>query len=219
MMVSGIDAPLRFHRSDVIVDSPWKTALKFFTEDRSSVGSGSYDAYVMTGGSPPNRITEADVRAINVTMGARSPLADWKSLIERNDLSQLKVISANVDLFLTSEDEWARDRVPERLATLFKAVIGKGIGIARATKLLHIKRPKLIPVCDSYVLGLMGIPDIGADSGVALVEHIRTVRNDLLPTLLALQARLRERNCDRTLVRILDSLLWSGYPDTWIKRR
>lgn len=213
------DGPIRLRRADVIVESPWKTALKFFTENSSSLGSGSYDAYVMAGGSPANSVTEADVRAINVTMGARSPRADWAKLIKRGDLPELKALSQNLDLFQTSDGRWSKERVPARLAALFNAVIGKGIGIARATKVLHIKRPRLIPVCDSYVLRLMGIPDVGAESGLALVEQIRAIRNDLLPTLLDLQVRLRERGCDRTLVRILDSLLWNGYPDTWLKRR
>lgn len=213
------DGPIRLRRADVIVETPWKTALKFFTENSSSIGSRSYDAYVMAGRSPANRVTEADVRAINVTMGARSPHVDWAKLIKRGDLSELKSLNQNLDLFQTSDRRWSKERVPVRLAALFNVVIGKGIGIARATKVLHIKRPRLIPVCDSYVLRLMGIPDVGAESGVALVEEIRAIRNDLLPTLLDLQGRLRERGFDRTLVRILDSLLWSGYPDTWLKRR
>jgi hypothetical protein len=213
------NGPIRLRRADVIVDTPWKTALKFFTENSSSLGPGSYDAYVMAGRSPANKITEDDVRAINVTMGARSPHADWAKLIKRGDLSELKALSQSIDLFQTSERRWSKERVSARLADLFNAVIGKGIGIARATKVLHIKRPRLIPVCDSNVLRLMGIPDVGAESGVALVEQIRVIRNDLLPTLLDFQERLKGRGCDRTLVRILDSLLWSGYPDTWLKRR
>jgi hypothetical protein len=163
-------------------------------------------------------VTEADVSAINVTMGARSPHIDWADLIKRGDLPELIALGKNLDLFTSSERVWTRERIPIRLAALFNAVIGKGIGIARATKMLHIKRPKLIPVCDSYVLGLMGVPNVGADSGVALVEHLRAVRKDLLPTLLDCQARLRELGVDRTLVRILDSLIWSAYPDTWLKR-
>ncbi|HXN91778.1 MAG TPA: DUF6308 family protein [Candidatus Sulfotelmatobacter sp.] len=210
---------IRLRRADVIVEAPWKTAVKFFTENPSSLGPQSYDAYVMAGGSPPDSITEDDVRAINVTMGARSPHSDWTKLIKRGDLPELKALGRSIDLFQTSDAQWSKERVPTRLAALFNAVIGKGIGIARATKVLHIKRPRLIPVCDSYVLRLMGIPDVGADSGVALVEQIRAIRNDLLPTLLDFQERLKERGCDRTLVRILDSLLWSGYPDTWLKRR
>jgi Family of unknown function (DUF6308) len=187
-------------------------------ENPSSTGLRSYDAYITSGTSPQNQIVDADVSAINVTMGARSPHGDWADIIRRGDLPELAALSPNLDLFKTSEVTWARERVPIRLAALFGAVIAKGIGIARATKLLHIKRPALIPVCDSYVLGLMGIPIVGADSGVALVEHLRAVRKELLPVLLDLQKRLRHQGCDRTLVRIVDSLLWSAYPDTWLKR-
>ena len=208
---------LRFRRPDLIVEDPWKTALKFFTENSSSIGTRSYDTYVIEGASPPDKLTDADVSAINKTMGARSPHGDWANLIKRGDLPELAAIGRNLDLFQTPDTVWAKERAPIRLAALFRVVIGKGIGIARATKVLHIKRPALIPVCDSYVLGLMGIPNVGADSGVALVEHLRAVRKELLPILLDIQERLRQRGCDRTLVRIVDSLLWSAYPDTWLK--
>ncbi len=213
------DQALRIRRADVVVESPRETAVRFFTEDRSSTGSRSYDAYVMSGGSPAHRITAQDVLAINTTMGARSPRSDWARLIKRGDLPQLEAISRDIDLFQASDKLWIDEQVSAKLEKLFKIVIGRGIGIARATKMLHIKRPMLIPVCDSYVLKLMGIPDVGAESGVAPVEHLRAIRKDLLPTLHSLQNRLREMGCDRTLVRILDSLLWSGYPDTWLKRR
>src|SRR5437879_5330039 len=210
--------PLQIRRPDLIAQHPWATVERFFTRDRSSAGPRSYDAYVIAGGSPPNRVIEADVSAINVTMGARSPHRDWNTLIKRGDLPQLKALRKDLDLFQTPDTVWARERVPDRLAALFKAVIGKGIGIARATKLLHIKRPALVPICDSYVLSLMGIPNVGADSGVALVEHLRSVRNELLPALLECQVRLRQQGFDRTLARIIDSLIWSAYPDTWLKR-
>lgn len=210
---------MRIRRADVVVENPLETAVKFFTEDRSSTGSRSYDAYVMNGESPAQKITAQDVRAINTTMGARSPLTDWSRLIKRGDLPQLKAVGRDLDLFQASDKQWVDEQVSVKLEKLFKIVIGRGIGIARATKMLHIKRPLLIPVCDSYVLKLMGIPDVGAESGVALVEHLRAIRSDLLPTLRSLQNRLREMGCDRTLVRILDSLLWSGYPDTWLQRR
>src|SRR5260370_20958649 len=105
----------------------------------------------MNGGSPANRITVEDVRAINTTMGARSPRSDWARLIKRGDLHQLEAIGRDIDLFRASDKRWNDEQVSAKLETLFKVVIGSGIGIARATKMLHIKRPMLIPVCDSYV--------------------------------------------------------------------
>ncbi len=202
-----------------MVDDPFERMVRFFGADPSSAAQHSYDAYVANGVSPPDWIVEADIVAINTTMSARSPHADWHGLIAHGDMSELHVIDPTWDLFLTREEVWTKESVPEKLAALFNLVIGKGIGISRATKVLHIKRPHLIPVCDSYVLHLMGIPGEDAASGVALIQHLRSLAHDLLPALQDLQRQLRERGCDRTLVRIVDGLIWSSHPDTWLSRQ
>ena len=206
-------------RPNLVVDEPFERMVRFFGADRSSASPHSYDAYVAAGLSPPHRIVEADILAINATMSARSPHADWQELIAHRDLSELRAIDSTWDLFLTPEKVWAKQSVPEKVAALFNVVIGKGIAISRATKVLHIKRPHLIPVCDSYVLYLMGIPGEDAASGVALIQHLRSLAQDLLPALHDLQRQLRERGCDRTLVRIMDGLIWSSHPDTWLSRQ
>jgi hypothetical protein len=81
-----------------------------------------------------------------------------------------------------------------------------------------MKRPRLIPICDSYVLKLMAIPGNDGASGVALIQHLRTLRSVLLPTLRDLRGRLRKRGFDPTLVRITDGVIWGSYPDTWVQR-
>lgn len=210
--------PLRFRRPDLLVDDPLELALRFFSEDRSSAGSSSYDVYVAESGSPANRIIPEDVRAINATMRARSPLRDWKEIISRGDLPELAAVDVSWDLFRTVNREWNDRDIPAKLAALFETLLGKGIGISRATKVLHIKRPHLIPVCDSYVLRLMGIPGKGAASAVALIQHLRSLRNELRPALVQVQRELRKRGVDRTLVRVADALMWSSYPDTWLAR-
>jgi hypothetical protein len=131
----------------------------------------------------------------------------------------LKVIDATWDVFTTPDKVWANQPIGERVAALLDAVMGKGIGLARATKVLHIKRPRLIPVCDSYVLRLMGIPGEDGASAAALIEHLRNLRVELLPRLVELREKLLERGYDRTLLRIADALIWSSYPDTSLKRR
>jgi hypothetical protein len=98
----------------------------------------------------------------------------------------------------------------DNLASVFALVIGKGIGIAVATKVLHVKRPRLIPVCDSYVLRLMGIPGQNAGSGLALVECLRTLRTQWTPPLQQLQRSLRDMGHDRSLIRIADAVMWSA---------
>lgn len=208
---------LRLRRPDLVVDDPLGLVLRFFTEDPSSVGTTSYDAYIAAA-SAPNRVVDEDVVAINSTMAARSPHKDWADLIGRGDLEELTAVDREWDLFLTSDEIWRERNIPDVLHRLFSVVIGKGIAIARATKVLHIKRPALIPVCDSYVLALMGIFGVSAASGVALIEHLRDLRPELRPTLISLQASLRDAGHERSLVRIMDALVWSSYPDTRLGR-
>ena len=162
---------LRIHRPDLLVRDPLDQVVRFFGADPSSAGRNGYDAYVLSGRSPRNRIVDEDIVAINTTMGARSPHADWAKVIARGALRELRSVDPSWDLFLTSDKDWSRFAVPERIAALLRAVTGKGIGVSRATKVLHIKRPRLLPICDSYVLDLMGIPGEGVTRAVALIEH------------------------------------------------
>lgn len=210
---------LRIRRPDLVVDDPWELIHTFVNEDRSSRVEQSYDSYIASGTSPLNRIVLADVVAINKTMGARSPHSDWAAVIRRGLLTELKAIDVKWDLFSTPDEIWSRRPIGERVADLLDAVMGKGIGLARATKVLHIKRPKLIPICDSYVLRLMGLPGENGASVAALIEHLRSLREELMPTLVDIREKLLERGYDRTLLRIADALIWRSYPDTRLARR
>jgi hypothetical protein len=77
-----------------------------------------------------------------------------------------------------------------------------------ATKVLHIKRPRLIPVCDSYVARTMGVEFLGSADLLQLVLHLRKQGQANLEALHEIQVRLGEIGIERTLVRILDALLW-----------
>ncbi|HEV2033761.1 MAG TPA: DUF6308 family protein [Candidatus Dormibacteraeota bacterium] len=209
-----MNQPLRIRRPDLVVDDPWELIHSFINEDRSSIGERSYDSYIASGTSPLNRIVLADVVAINTTMGARSPHSDWAAVIRRGVLTELKAIDVKWDLFSTPNEIWARRPIGERVGALLDAVMGKGIGLARATKVLHMKRPQLIPICDSYVLRLMGLPGEDGSSVAALIAHLRSLREELLPTLVDIREKLLELGYDRTLLRIADALIWRSYPDT-----
>jgi hypothetical protein len=89
------------------------------------------------------------------------------------------------------------------------------------TKVLHIKRPQLIPVLDSLVA-----EQIGARAGedlstwVETVERVRAVGRANLDELRAIQEHLRSNGIsDRTLVRILDALLWTSSPGSYLYAR
>ncbi len=190
-------------RPDIVVNDPLNSLIELFELPLSV----EYDTR-----GPGNRdlISRDDVALINRTMGARSSYSNWNRLFKRGTLAGLRAIKPEIDVFLTSDSEWTEQHVMDNLAWVFALVTGKGIGIAVATKILHLKRPRLIPVCDSYVLRLMGIPGQNAGSGVALVECLRTLRTQWTPPLQKLQRSLRDRGYDRSLVRIADAVMWSA---------
>lgn len=53
---------------------------------------------------------------------------------------------------------------------------------------------------------------------VALIEHLRSQRGELLPHLQDLHMRLQKVGHERTLVRIMDALIWGSHPDTSLQR-
>jgi len=180
----------------------------FFRANASSVGPNAYDVCVGKGMNP-NRITDDDVTAVNQTMAARTSHKHWKAFIDAPiDASWLTALDPGWDLFAMPEKEWLQHVVHKHLDVAFKAVIGPYRGPAVATKVLHIKRPRLIPVCDSYVARTMGVELLDSGALLRLVMHLRRQGQANLEALLTIQARLSEIGIERTLVRILDALLW-----------
>ena len=52
-----------------------------------------------------------------------------------------------------SDDQWQRNGCSDRIGTLFAEIFGLHRRAAVVTKLMHLKRPNLIPICDSLVAG------------------------------------------------------------------
>lgn len=133
----------------------------------------------------------------------------------------------NVDLAIVDLD---RSPLRAKLLRLFAAFRVPGVSIAKVTKLLCLKRPKLIPMIDSYVLaGLYDDPpSFDSDPTAFAEETLRAVglfrRLLLWPTgqgssnheaIATVAAELtsavrRESNVAIELspIRVLDNLLW-----------
>ena len=94
-------------------------------------------------------------------------------------------------------------------------MVGDHRGLSVATKLLHLKRPELVPILDSLVVDQLG--GRGKD-GASLIEHVRREGRQNLGALQRIQRELATLvgadglPIDRTLVRILDVLVWATHP-------
>jgi hypothetical protein len=197
------------HGPRLVIEDPAGLAFDFFNRDASSVGPNAYDAYA--GRGDPDRISAADLRAINQTMRARARHSAWEAEFSAVEpLPWLTAISHDWDLLATDEDIWARADATTVCAMAIERATGPYRGTSVATKVLHLKRPRIFPVLDSLVLQQIGAVSQPVSE---LLSHLRAVGRANLPQLAAIQADLKQAGFERSLVRILDGLLWASHPD------
>jgi hypothetical protein len=195
----------------------------FFATEISSLGEGSYDARTLT--TDPNRVDREDIRVLNASFRAMiMKMQLWEPLFAAGDLPWLVALDRNWDLVTMSENEWAQRNVADLVeAAVAEVVSVKGRGIAQATKLLHLKRPALVPVIDSFVARALGAKLNGEASAAVrvrqtrvILEHFRAIGVALRPQLERVDAQLRVVGIARSLTRILDCLIWCSEADTWV---
>ena len=107
----------------------------------------------------------------------------------------------------------------DALHDLFAAFGGiPGIGLAKATKALHKKRPHLIPMLDSYVAAyLRSVEEIPvgdfADEALGLTRSYKVDLDANSDTLVSVQHGLNEQGYTLSLCRILDLYTWTYAAD------
>src|SRR5919106_1815989 len=179
----------------LVIEDAEGLALDFFSKDASSVGPKAYDA--RAGQGDPDRITADDVRAINATMRARARHSAWEAEFAGVEpLPWLAAISLNWDLIATDSEAWNTADAAAICAEAVAKATGPYRGPSVATKVLHLKRPRIFPVLDSLVL-----EQIGATSQPVsvLLDHLRAVGQNNLEQLRAIQKALAARGFRREL--------------------
>src|ERR1022692_1994741 len=205
----GLDGALEVLLTPLLIEQPWASLKALLSTGWSKV----YDGYISTGESPPNRITDNDVNVVNRSMGTRSKRSLWEPLINAGELTELLDLDPTWDLILMDDAEWNREHVRERVETAVAALVRPHIQIAAVTKVLHIKRPALVPVCDADVLGRLGVTEATAAlaAGAVCVDLRREGRR-LRGSLLELQDLVvSELHQQISLVRILEVLVWKSH--------
>jgi hypothetical protein len=191
-------------------------ARGFFAGESSSEGEAALGEPAGLGNA--GRIELADVIAMNRTMRARSPHRVWAELIDA-ETAWLSNVPEDLDLIETGDRRWRAvggdDLVKEALA----ATIGPGRGLAVATKLLYLKRPRLFPMLDRLVAELLGAgaPDDPraaqrVETAVALTRLLRSEGRRNLEPLRGIRDALSADGTHRSLIRLLDAILWSAHP-------
>ncbi|MFH1219049.1 MAG: DUF6308 family protein [Candidatus Eisenbacteria bacterium] len=184
-------------------------------------------------------ITRDTIIAANRIFARISGATGQRMMLSESIRERLRSIQ-NKDLGEIPDDEWTSRRGNLR-ALLSDACSLDGVRIAVATKVLHLKRPKLIPILDAFVVRfLVGIDTANVAQKERLIDiacdAIDMIRADLATNRAAFSALQRSLSDLPILfenVRLYDILIWStekwdvredpraiyGTPETAGKRR
>jgi uncharacterized protein DUF6308 len=190
-------------RNGVAIEDPLSVVLGFLKAPRR---------WDVSDPSRPASFGEPDLRLAN-RAGARISAAQIAAILERRGAIEhvLQAIAADASLAGTA------DSVPWLpLRQLFDAFSGlRGVGFSKMTKALHPKRPALIPLLDSIVLGYLQDDDLGAQApfaerGLGLVRGYQRDLDRNQAAVRAVRQELARRRYRLTEVRILDLLILSA---------
>lgn len=176
----------------------------------------------------PNRIEMADLLATWLMQSQieRRPGA-IEAVIDRRAEIESRLADVPRDMAL---EEAIPEHTWEGLRSLFEAFRVKGVAVGTMTKVLCMKRPSLIPMMDTHVMGFLFQKErpyaagraIHKDADVAVAamqqfrelilhvgnrETLTAIRHELTPWLNALEVSSGAAPA-LSLVRVLDCLLW-----------
>ncbi|NQS88674.1 hypothetical protein HQ584_02645 [Patescibacteria group bacterium] len=162
-----------------------------------------------------NAITQCNIDAANKLFARISKMVAERIIQSENIRNTLTVID-DKELGEINKEEWRNCK--EKLYNLLISFCSiKGVGIAVATKILHLKRPKLIPILDSFVVKfLLGIDTQNVwdkqhliETGIKATEIIREDIRENWEDFITLQEKLSDLPILLEKVRLYDILVWS----------
>ena len=180
----------------------------------------SYRNYDLVRVEEDNSLTMGNIRLAN-RMVARMKPEIVQSVMNRAE--SINSVLAHIPTGL----ELSNSAVPwVALNDLFRAALGPQIRAARATKILHKKRPHLIPILDSVVVSYCQSVNRHSDGDEAsmMVDCLRTIKTDIERNLDTFRRLISVTNLKLTVVRVHDILVWAysreyqklfGVPPLW----
>jgi len=211
------DSPytLRVQREDgeLLVIEGLEIVRGFLAGDPSAKPGGYND---LAGVGDRARISVHDVRTVNETMRSRAKHAYWQPVFD-DAQTWLDEIPDDLDIIEADDAEWEAARGAALVSKAIESCIRPNIALARSTKVLHLKRPRVFPVLDELVCEVMGVSlPSKPEQRVAVAERVTAaVRREgrrNIDVLRSIQSELAKDGIELSLVRILDIALWFSHP-------
>jgi hypothetical protein len=121
----------------------------------------------------------------------------------------------NRPIYDYDEEEWRKIR--SSIRNLFTTFMGvHGIGLAKTTKILHLKRPELFPIIDRLVAKLLLDIIIGdnkrkdIENGLNALDISRKIILNNLNEFKKLQSSLSDLQIKLSIMRLFDILCWTA---------
>jgi hypothetical protein len=204
-------------RQGIEVCDPVGTIIDYYK--KAGKGTIAYDKFELP---PDNSFSKDQIeQVIKVCnrLGARIPYNDKSKVIEpllqkREEIEyQLTEVPAHLTIF----DNYAE--IPwDSLKSLFDTSRMKYINLARMTKILHKKRPNLIPILDKNILVNKFLKPLLQNQGIfawddtkTAVHYIKVLKKEVdtnRETFMKVQHTLKDIGHDISVLRILDILVW-----------
>ena len=199
--------------SVLVFDDPAPLIRLFVGPD----GIDGYDGWARK--TPPDRLVAQDVTVLNTYARARSGHVRWQALLEDPAPAWLAGIDPDWDAAMTDESEWERAEIAGKVEAAFAAMCGPYRGLSVASKMLHLKRPRLIPLLDALVVEQLGpgvpssaAPEVKAEYAARVIAHLAAQARANRVALADLQGVLGKEGIELSAIRLIDILLWSSHP-------
>jgi len=180
-------------------------------------GIDGYDDWARR--SPPDHLVAEDVTVLNTYARARSGHVHWQALLDDQAPAWLANIDPGWDAAMTGESAWERAGIERRVEAAFEAMCGPHRGLSVVSKMLHLKRPRLIPLLDALVVEQLGLgvpsqatPEVKAGYAARVIAHLAAQARSNRAALVGLRRELGAEGIELSAIRLIDILVWSSHP-------
>jgi hypothetical protein len=208
-----------FLRNGIDTDQPEKVILLYYEE--MGQGARAYDEGVIPTDNQFPREQLMMARELANKLGGRGiPNRAIDDLCARQTRIEKKLAEVPSTITILDESEHIHWK---SVTDLFDAFRVPYVTITRYTKMLHKKRPNLIPILDSRVRDVYFLPTIAAGSIIGLSDaetaifFVREMKRDIFKNSEAL-FRLYQwqgKPYPISVLRILDILIWCRFGPFW----
>jgi hypothetical protein len=152
---------------------------------------------------------------LNQVLRARTPRAAWSQLLRSDaDSGWLRALKSAWDPL---ELDGSEPAVAGALSRAFGMLLGRYRATAVVTKALHLKRPRLVPILDAFVVDQLGgrLPEqarLQAPDATRMTLHLHAQTRANAAYLAQTAAALAARGIERTPLRLVDIALWATHP-------